>query len=95
VALQPEEKVQVLRKAFALYFECEEEEVGNFIFATERNVDGDAMFSAGWSQIPHWYLMGLVKELEAMIEKLRVSGLVPPDQLTASPADLQRLLGGE
>jgi hypothetical protein len=96
VALDATEKVAVVRKALALFFECEEEEIGNFVVGVERSVGGNAMFSGGWSDIPHWYLIGLASELVSMLEKQRESR---PEQMIGrldgllgiGPDDLQRL----
>lgn len=71
MALTDEEKVEVMRRALALFFDCDEEEVGNFVIGVERSIEGNAVFSAGYSVIPRWYLLGLANELVAMLEQQR------------------------
>lgn len=69
--LTPDEKVAMMRKALAVYFECAEDDIGNFVIGLERQVGANVVFSGGWSGIPHWYLLGLVNELREMINTQR------------------------
>lgn len=95
MALSKEEKFQVMRKAIALYFDCDEDTVGNFVFAAEREVDGHAIFSGGWSDLAHWYALGLCNELRVMLDRQRgdtqpaISSLEQNGEL---PPNLENLL---
>lgn len=90
--LTSEEKVEVLRRALALYLECDEADLGNFVFGVERQMGEGIVFSGGWSAIPHWQLVGLVNELEVMVNNQRQVG-VAASPLTATPDELGKLLG--
>lgn len=95
MALSDEERVSVVRKALALYFECDEEELGNYVIGVERHGPTGAMFSGAWSAIPHWYLFGMIDELRAMMEKNRSGAQADGVEIpTATPEGLEALLRG-
>lgn len=69
-----EEKVAKVKEAMAFYFDCEPEQIGNFVFGCDRELeDGGTIFSAGWTPLAHWYILGLIGELRATLERRRVT----------------------
>jgi len=69
-----ESNVQASSIALALaeYFECEPEAIGVYAVICERATEDGPIASSVWTTVPHWYLIGLVDELKAHVEGLRV-----------------------
>lgn len=66
-----EEKILAMRQAMADFLDCPVEEVGNFVFGCECQTGDKARFAGGWVQIAHWYLIGMCRELEALLQQFR------------------------
>jgi hypothetical protein len=68
-------EVGVIPTAMAEHFGCDPQELGIFLAIGEHpDAEGNIVISSVWSSVPHWYLLGMVDELKAHVERLRIAG---------------------